>query len=67
MAKNTKKEFEDFLFKQDWRWALCWTGRESIGIEGLDCACCLLGKDIKGCKCICHKRINKLWSFIKKN
>lgn len=51
------------------RWLFCWDGEPSD--SSFDCACCIDGSytdcnSIGGnnCKCICHKRIRQLKSFI---
>lgn len=60
-----KSKLKEELYKKDWRWALCWDGRQDIKYEGLDCACCLMGEDLPKCNCVCHKRIKQILSLIK--
>ena len=59
IKKRKKQEFEEKLYKMDWRWIFCM----DTDINDEDCACCLNWTDkrvTKGCSCICHKRIEKL-------
>ena len=68
-----KKEFDRFLGsgfdkdnksnpRQSNRWLFCWNG-EQDNEPPFDCACCIADKELEGCGCICHKRVDQIFNF----